>query len=80
MLQLHDAAKADDVWQRTTPATPLAFPPGSTWVVFTDGVLHAALQGRHAFEQTYLLPVDAMDRPEGSPLRILETLTGSPLT
>lgn len=79
MLQLHDGAKFDDRWQKATPQTPLALPPGSSWVVYTDSVLHAALSGQHAFEQTYLMPVQGMENERRSPLRILERLTGRPL-
>jgi hypothetical protein len=79
MLSLHDAAKFDDAWQKSAPQTPLSFPAGSSWVVYTDSVLHAALAGRHAFEQTYLMPIAGMSDERRSPLRILERLTGRPL-
>lgn len=72
MLRLHDLAKEDRDYQRTAPRTEVAFPPGSTWVVFTDRVLHAALGGQYLFEQTFHLPVTAMQEPDRSPLRILE--------
>jgi hypothetical protein len=79
MLQLHDTAKFDEAWQQTTPRTSIAFPPGATWLVYTDSVLHAALSGQHAFEQTYLMPITGMQDERRSPLRILERLTGRPL-
>jgi hypothetical protein len=79
MLQLHDKAKLDDGWQASAPKTEIAFPAGSTWIVYTDSVLHAALSGQHAFEQTYLMPVEGMKDERRSPLRILERLTGHPL-
>lgn len=79
MLQLHDQAKLDDAWQASAPHHALSLPAGSTWVVYTDSVLHAALSGRGAFEQTWLMPVEAMADPERSPLRILERLTGRAL-
>lgn len=79
MLRLHDGAKLDDAWQQTAAFTPVEFPAGSTWIVYTDGVLHAAMRGQNAFEQTYLMPVEAMVRPERSPLRTLEGLAGRPL-
>ena len=79
MLQLHDKAKLDDEWQAAAPKTNLAFPAGSTWIVYTDSVLHAALSGQHAVEQTYLMPVAGMADERRSPLRILERLTGRPL-
>ena len=79
MLQLHDAAKLDEGYQRSAPRRRVEFPAGSMWVVYTDSVMHAALAGQHAFEQTYLLPVAAMQREAASPLRILERLVGRPL-
>ncbi|HEY3042757.1 MAG TPA: Kdo hydroxylase family protein [Vicinamibacterales bacterium] len=74
MLQLHDRMKADLAYQRNVPQTAVDFPAGSTWIAFTDCVSHAAMAGQYQLEQTFLLPVDAMQRPERSPLRILERL------
>jgi hypothetical protein len=79
MLQLHDAAKLDEAYQQSAPKRRLDLPAGSMWVVYTDSVMHAALSGQHAFEQTYLLPPDAMREPELSPLRVLERVTGRTL-
>ncbi len=76
MLGLHDAAKLDAGYQANAPRVALAFPPGATWMCFTDAVLHAALAGRCALEQTFYLPVAAMADPERSPLRVLERLSG----
>jgi hypothetical protein len=80
MLSLHDRAKAAPEYQRDGVLAELAFPPGSTWIVYTDLVAHAAIAGQHALEQTFYLPVAAMRDPEASPLRILERLTGRRLT
>lgn len=74
MLNLHDKAKLDDDYQRTSPKTRIEFPPQSTWIVFTDRVMHAALAGQFLFEQTFYLPVAAMQDERYAPLRILETL------
>ena len=41
--------------------------------------LHAVLSGRCMLEQTILVPVDAMTRPELSPLRVLERMLDRPL-
>jgi hypothetical protein len=76
MLQLHDAMKADWEYQKACPQTEFKFLPGSTWVVCTDQVSHAALSGRFMLEQTMTLPVEAMKLPERSPLRVLERLSG----
>jgi hypothetical protein len=77
MLQLHDRMKADPDYQRNSEQTDFNFPPGASWMVFTDQAPHAASSGQHQFEQTFYLAVDDMVRPEKSPLRILERITGS---
>jgi hypothetical protein len=76
MLALHDQMKRDDSYQRAAPSLPWSFPAGTTWMVFTDQVPHAALAGHFALEQTFYLPVGAMVSPETAPLRVLERLTG----
>ena len=79
MLQMHDRMKLDDEYQRTVPHQVVQFPPGSTWVVFTDQVSHAAMSGQHALEQTFMLGVDHMADPEQAPVRVLERLKGRKL-
>jgi len=80
MLQLHDRMKADTEFQAQSPQTPLDFPAGSTWVCFTDQVSHAAMAGQYQLEQTFLLPLEAMNDQSRSPLRILERLKGRSLS
>ena len=72
MLQLHDLAKLDEDFQRTTPQSDVMLPAGASWMVYTDSVLHAAMAGQHAFEQTFLLPPSGMNDPAKAPLAILE--------
>ena len=79
MLDLHDRAKLDDGWQAAALGRRLDLPAGSSWIVCTDAVLHAALSGQHALEQTWLMPVEAMARPALSPLRVLERMAGRAL-
>jgi hypothetical protein len=74
MLQLHDLMKEDDEFQRTSEQSGVDFPAGSTWMAFTDQVSHAATAGQYQLEQTFLLPVEAMQDPARSPLRVLERL------
>jgi len=74
MLQLHDRMKEDEAFQRESPQHPVDFPAGSTWMAFTDQVSHAAMSGQYQLEQTFLLPVDAMQEPDRSPLKILERI------
>jgi hypothetical protein len=79
MLGLHDGAKLDTDYQSHAPKTDVHFAPGTTWLCFTDQVLHAALSGHAALEQTFYLPVEAMQQPENSPLRVLEKIKGRKL-
>jgi hypothetical protein len=74
MLQLHDAMKEDEEFQARSPQSAVDFPAGSTWLAFTDQVSHAATAGQYQLEQTFLLPVEAMQDPARSPLRVLERL------
>ena len=75
MLQLHDLAKADLDYQRTCPQRTVDFMPGTTWICFSDQVMHAAMSGQFMFEQTYRLPLAVIADTEASPLRVLERLT-----
>jgi 3-deoxy-D-manno-oct-2-ulosonic acid (Kdo) hydroxylase len=79
MLSLHDAAKLDANFQQNSPHQAIDFPPGSCWLVFTDMVLHAALGGEFALEQTFHLDVDELTEPERAPIRVLERLSGKSL-
>lgn len=74
MLGMHDAAKFDAGYQAHAPRAAVSFPPGTTWICFTDQVVHAALAGHCALEQTFHLPIAAMLHPERSPLRVLEDM------
>jgi hypothetical protein len=79
MLQLHDRMKESAEFQERCEQERFEFPSGSTWVAFTDQVSHAAMAGQYQFEQTFLVPVDAMQDEQRSPLRVLEALTGQRL-
>lgn len=76
MLHLHDAMKADPRYQRSAQRQQLEFLPGTTWICFSDQVLHAALAGQYLLEHTLHVPVSAQRHPECSPLRMLERLNG----
>lgn len=75
-IYLHDRMKRDNHYQHTVEKERFEFPAHSTWLVFTDQVSHAALQGQGLLEQTFYLPVSAMQKPELSPLRQWEKLKG----
>jgi hypothetical protein len=79
MLSLHDLAKLDTTYQETAPKTSLDFPPGTSWMVYTDQVLHAALGGAFALEQTFHFDIDVMGEPARAPIKVLERLSGRAL-
>ena len=79
MLQLHDRMKADDAYQREAPQVRFAFPPGTTWVCFSDQASHAVMSGQYLLETTFHVPVAVLYAPEASPLGILTRLVGRPL-
>ena len=79
MGQLHDLGKADMDYQQTSPQVTFNFPPGSTWVVFSDQVLHAVMAGQFMLEQTFYLAPEHLRNPQKGPLGVLEKLTGHPL-
>jgi hypothetical protein len=79
MLQLHDRMKKDEAYQRDAPQERVELSAGSTWIVFTDQVSHAAMSGQHMLEQTFHLPVSALHERDTAPLGVLENLRGRPL-
>ena len=79
MLGLHDRAKEDLAYQRDCAQETVRFAPGTTWLCFSDQVMHAAVSGQFMLEQTIHLPLSALQDPTRSPLAILERLTGRAL-
>jgi hypothetical protein len=77
MLHFHDWLKENSAFLTTkVEKERVDFPPMSTWLVYTDGVLHSTLSGQFALEQTFIVPVEALVVPDVSPLRVLEKLSG----
>jgi hypothetical protein len=72
MLQIHKTMKGDNHYQKTVPQFEVQFPSGSTWIVFTDQVSHAAMAGQHVLEQTFHLPIDGIKHTSTNPLKVLE--------
>lgn len=79
MTHIHNAMKADMDYQKNVEQIEFRFPPGSTWMVYTDQVSHAAMNGQYLLEQSFYLPVHAMVSPQTAPLKVLEKALGSPL-
>jgi hypothetical protein len=81
MLHFHDWLKENERYQQEERTKPVQeFPPGCTWLVYTDGVPHAALSGKFALEHTFIVPREALVEPEVAPISILEKLSGVPLS
>jgi len=78
MLGFHDFLKENSEFQGAEHER-IEFPPMSTWLVFTDGVPHAALSGQFAMEQTFIVPPEALVSPEVSPIGVLEEICGQKL-
>lgn len=72
MLYLHDWLKENSDFQKNSPKQELVFPPGSAWMVYTDGVPHAAMSGQYALEQTFIIPREALVTPQVAPCQVLE--------
>ncbi|MDF1795593.1 MAG: Kdo hydroxylase family protein [Coxiellaceae bacterium] len=72
MLKLHNKMKADDNYQQQVTQTTVQLPANSCWMVFTDSVSHAAMAGQFCLEQTFYLPISAMNNNKLSPQHILQ--------
>lgn len=72
MLHIHDLMKADLDYQTEVAQQTIEIMPGMTWIVYTDQVSHAAMSGQHMLEQTFILPIQAMQSPEMAPKCQLE--------
>ena len=79
MLGLHDRAKEDLAYQRGCAQEVVRFAPGTTWICFSDQVMHAAVSGQYMLEQTIHLPLAALYDASSAPLAVLERLTGRTL-
>jgi hypothetical protein len=80
MLRFHHFLKENAAFQRDCPKHRWAFPPGSSWIVFTDTASHACISGQYALEQTFLVSRASLAAPARAPIAIVEGLAGFPLT
>jgi hypothetical protein len=80
MLHFHDYLKANEDFQANCDKVRLEFPPRSTWLVYTDGVPHAALSGKFALEHTYIVPVSALVAENKAPISVLEAMCNRKLS
>lgn len=79
MLQFHHFLKQDATFQQGCRKDIWLFPPGSSWMVFTDASSHSCVSGQYALEQTFIVRRSSLAYPEKAPLAILERLSGFPM-
>jgi len=73
MRRLHNYMKDIPAFRDDdTGLQELRFAPGSAWMVFTDGVSHASLEGQFAFVTTCIVPRENLRHPDNSPYAILQ--------
>ena len=80
MHRFHNFLKDNEAYQDSARAQVISFPPGATWMVFTDMVTHAVLSGQFALEQTFLIARESLVLPQMAPVAVLERLAGKELT
>ena len=76
MLDFHNFLKESKEFQASCRKSVWEFPPGSTWVVYTDMTSHSVLSGQYALEQTFIVSQKSMVLPEKAPINILRRLYG----
>ncbi len=79
MLHFHEYLKRNADFQENCPKYRFDFPPGSTWLTFTDVLPHSVHSGQHALEQTFIVARASLAHPENAPVGVLERLCGRPL-
>jgi hypothetical protein len=79
MMRFHNFLKENESFQAHCTKYNFEFPPGSSWMAYTDTVPHAVLAGQYALEQTFLVRPEAMVAPETSPLKVLESISAARL-
>ncbi len=79
MLHFHEYLKRNTEFQENCPKYRFDFPPGSTWLTFTDVLPHSVHSGQHALEQTFIVARTSLANPANAPIGVLERLCGRPL-
>jgi 3-deoxy-D-manno-oct-2-ulosonic acid (Kdo) hydroxylase len=79
MLRFHHFLKESTEFQQHCRKERWEFPPGATWIVFTDTTSHSCISGQYALEQTFFVSRDSLAWPEKAPIAILERMTGRSL-
>ena len=77
MRRIHNYMKETTSFrQDLTDFEEVRFPPYSAWMVFTDGISHAALTGQYAFVSTALIPLENCRNFDRTPYGILAAGNG----
>lgn len=76
MLNFHNFLKENAQFQANARKDIWRFPPGSSWMVFTDMVSHSVLSGQYAMEQSFIVSQDDQVIPELAPINILKRIYG----
>ncbi len=76
MLRFHHFLKENAEFQRLCHKDRWEFPPGSSWIVFTDTTSHACISGQYALEQTVIVRHESLVYPEKAPISVLGELAG----
>lgn len=79
MLNIHDKMKENLSYQDTVQKQEITFHPATAWIAATDNISYAVTQGQYILEQTFYLPVSAMQDETLSPLRVLEKMLNKKL-
>src|SRR5262249_50689649 len=79
MLRFHDFLKKCERVQEESPKRFWVFPPGSAWLLFSDGLAHADLRGRFALDHSYFIAPETLVLPAESPACLLERACGMPV-
>ena len=71
MLRFHHWMKESEAFQRDCRKERWEFPPGSSWIVFTDTTSHSCISGQYALEQTFVVSRSSLAWPEKAPIAIM---------
>jgi hypothetical protein len=73
MRKFHNFMKDTPAFQAAPEGhQELRFKPFSAWLVFTDLVSHACVEGQFAFIDTFIVPLANCELPERAPINLLQ--------
>ena len=73
MRRFHNFMKDTPSFQATPEGhREFRFKPFTSWMVFTDMVSHACIEGQHAFVDTFVIPLESCRLADLTPIQILK--------